>query len=78
MASEADRILRATDKPIVDENESDSPMVSTSSNAAAAKIVDKIIPKMSDYWKKSTIIEEDCQAYHSAGCLTGDLVSHSV
>jgi hypothetical protein len=72
MASEADQILRTADEPIVGESnndsrtESDSPAVSTSSNTTAAKIADKTVPDMSDYWKKSTITEADHQAYHSA------------
>jgi hypothetical protein len=58
MASEADQILRTADEPIVGESnndsrtESDSPAVSTSSNTTAAKIADKTVPDMSDYWKK--------------------------
>jgi hypothetical protein len=55
MVSEVDQILHATDELVVDESKSDSgtesdcPAVSTSSNAAAAKIVDKTIPDMSDF-----------------------------
>jgi hypothetical protein len=50
MTDEADQILRATDKPLINENKSDSrtesdpPMMSTSSNAAAAKIADTTVP----------------------------------
>jgi hypothetical protein len=81
MASEADQILHAADEPVVDESksnsrtESDSPVVSTSCNAAAAKIVDKTTPDMSDYWKKLMITEADRQAYHSTSWLTGILES---
>jgi hypothetical protein len=42
--------------------ESDSRAMLTSSNAAAAKIADKTVPSMSDYWKKSTIIEANHKA----------------
>jgi hypothetical protein len=81
MVSEVDQILHATDELVVDESKSDSGTesdclaVSTSSNAAAAKIVDKTIPDMSDFWKKSTITEVDRQAYHSSSWLTGGLES---
>jgi hypothetical protein len=57
MAGEVDQILRAADEFVVDESKSDSGMeshslaASTSSNVIAAKIVDKTIPNMSDYWK---------------------------
>jgi hypothetical protein len=81
IVGEADKILHATDEPIVNESksdsgtESDSPAASTSSNAATAKITDKTIPDISDYWKKLTITEAHSQAYHSAGWLTDDLES---
>jgi hypothetical protein len=81
MDGEADQILHTADEPIVNESKSDSgtksdsPAVSTSSSAAAAKIADKTIPNLSDYWKKSTIIEADHQAYHSTGWLTSGLES---
>jgi hypothetical protein len=73
MAGEADQILHATDESVVTESrsdfrmESDSPAMSTSSNAVAVKIEDKTVPNMSDYWKKTMITEADRQAYHSTG-----------
>jgi hypothetical protein len=60
MASEADQIPRVTDKPIINDGKSDSEMESdvrttSSSNVAAAKMVDKTTPEMVDYWKKMTL-----------------------
>jgi hypothetical protein len=81
MADEADQILHATDESVVTESrsdfrmESDSPAMSTSSNAVAVKIEDKTVPNMSDYWKKTMITEANRQAYHSTGWLTGGLES---
>jgi hypothetical protein len=81
MADEADQTLNIPGEPIVDENksafavESDVPAASSSSNMVVAKMADKTIPKMSDYWKKSTITEAGCLAYHSIGWLSGGLES---
>jgi hypothetical protein len=55
MVGEADQTLNAADKPTGDENKSDSGIesdalvASSSSNMAAAKVTDKIVPDMSDY-----------------------------
>jgi hypothetical protein len=38
-------------------------------------MVNKITPSMSDYWKKSMIIEDNRSAYHVVGWLSGGLVS---
>jgi hypothetical protein len=76
MASETDHNL-----PITDDNksdygtESDILAASSSSNMAAAKIANKTIPHMSDYWKKSMITEADRKAYHSTDWLSGGLES---
>jgi hypothetical protein len=81
MAGEADRTLTAADMPTIDEGrndsgaESDAPTTSSSVTLAAIKMADNKVPEMSDYWKKSTIIEADRQAYHDFGWLTGDLIS---
>jgi hypothetical protein len=80
MAGEADQILHAFDEPIIDENiiafvaESDTPE-SSSSNAAVKNMVNKTTPSMSDYWKKSSITEDDHSAYHADGWLGGGLES---
>jgi hypothetical protein len=68
MARETAHNLPITDEPITNDTksdsrtESDSRAMLTSSNAAAAKIADKTVPSMSDYWKKSTIIEANHKA----------------
>jgi hypothetical protein len=81
MAGETDQTLHTVDKSIANEGKSDSGMdgdclvVSSSSNVAAVKIADKIIPDMSDYWKKSTVTEDDCKAYHVASWMNNSLES---
>jgi hypothetical protein len=81
MAGEADQTLHTIDEPVVDESkrdfgtESDISVASSSSNMTVVKIEDKIIPDMSDYWKKSTITEADRKAHHSASWLNDDLES---
>jgi hypothetical protein len=75
MARETDHNLPITDEPVADDTKSDSPVMSTSSNAATIKIADKTVPSMSDYWKKSTINKANRKAYHSAGWLTSNLES---
>jgi hypothetical protein len=63
MAVEADQTPRVINEPITDENKSDSrtesniPAGSSSSNIDVAKMVEKIISEMVDYWKKTTITE---------------------
>jgi hypothetical protein len=63
MAVEADQTPRVINEPITDENKSDSrtesniPVGSSSSNIDVAKMVEKIISEMVDYWKKMTITE---------------------
>jgi hypothetical protein len=80
MASEADQIIQASDEPVIDKHksasraESDAP-ASSSSNAAIKKMVNNTTPSMSDYWKKSTITEDDRSAYHATGWLGGGLGS---
>jgi hypothetical protein len=57
MAGETDRSLHVVDEPIIDKNksasgaESNIPVASSSSNAAAVKMADETTPEMSDYWK---------------------------
>jgi hypothetical protein len=81
MVGEADRTLAATDMPTIDEGrndsraESDAPVTSSSMTLAIIKMADHKVHEMSDYWKKSAIIEADCQAYHDFSWLTGNLMS---
>jgi hypothetical protein len=79
MAGETDCSLHIADEPVVDKNKSasgaegDVLVVSSSSNAAVVKMVDKTIPEMSGYWKKSMIIEADRLTYHSTDWLSDGL-----
>jgi hypothetical protein len=65
MAGEAGQNLPIIAEPVADDNKSDSGMesdvlmASSSANMVAVKIVDKVIPDMSAYWKKSTLTEAD-------------------
>jgi hypothetical protein len=38
-------------------------------------MVDRKVPEMSDFFKKTTVTEEECEAYHRFGWLTGSLIS---
>jgi hypothetical protein len=61
MTDETDQILHVSDEPIVNKSKSDSrmesdvPAASSSSNMIAAKMADKTMPEMVDYWKKTTV-----------------------
>jgi hypothetical protein len=50
-------------------------VASSSSNAAAVKMVNNTTPEISDYWKKSTVIEANRSSYHIASWLGSGLVS---
>jgi hypothetical protein len=81
MAGETDQTLHVAGDPIIDKNksasmaESDVSAASSSSDMATMKMVDKTIPEMSDYWKKSMITDIDHLTYHSTGWLSGGLES---
>jgi hypothetical protein len=82
MAGEADQTFNVLNEPIIDENKSPSGAesnvlaASSSSNEAATKMANKTSPSMSDYWKKSTITDADCSAYHATGWLGGGMEFH--
>jgi hypothetical protein len=65
MAGEANQTPHVINEPIVNENKSDSKMesnvstTSSSSNMATTKMMEKTIPKMVDYWKKTLVTETD-------------------
>jgi hypothetical protein len=65
LTGEANQVPPIIIKPTAVDNKSDfgtksdSPMASSSPNAAAAKMADDTVPNMSDYWNKSTITEAD-------------------
>ena len=48
---------------------------SSSPTLAATKMVDRRVPKMSNFFKKITVTEEERLAYHRIGWLTGNLIS---
>jgi hypothetical protein len=81
MAGETDQALHGTNKLAANEGksnskaESDTAVTSSSTTMAAINKVDKIVPDMIDYLKKSMIAEGDHQAYHDFGWLTSNLSS---
>jgi hypothetical protein len=52
-----------------------APATSSSPTLAATKMADRKVPEMSDFFKKSTVTEEECLAYDSFSWLTGNLIS---
>jgi hypothetical protein len=63
-----------------DDSEHDSGVESTamavsSSPTRGATMVDGEIPELTDFFKKTTVTEDDRRAYHDRGWLTGNLVS---
>jgi hypothetical protein len=60
---------------MISDAESDEAVASFSSNAAVEKMARKDVPVLSDYWKKSMVIEADHVAYHTVGWLSGGVES---
>jgi hypothetical protein len=81
MASETDQTLHVIGEVVADKTktasgaESDVLAASPSSNAATKKMANKDTPMLSDYWKKSMVMEVDRSAYHIAGWLGSALES---
>jgi hypothetical protein len=50
-------------------------MVASSPTRGATRMVMGEIPELTDFFKKTTVIEDDRRAYHDRGWLTGNLVS---
>jgi hypothetical protein len=81
MAAETTHDLPIADAPAGDDAQSDSgaesaaSVTSSSPTLAATKMVDRKVPEMSDFFKKTTVTEEERLAYHSFGWLTGNLIS---
>jgi hypothetical protein len=81
MATETAHDHPITDKPTTADSQSDSwaestaPTTSFSSTLAATKMVDRTVSEMCDFFKKTTITEEECRAYHRFSWLTGNLIS---
>jgi hypothetical protein len=44
-----------------------APATSSSPTLAATKMADRKVPEMSNFFKKTTVIEEERLAYHSFG-----------
>jgi hypothetical protein len=67
--------------PVNDDTKSDfravstAPMTSSSPTLGAIKMADKKVPVMSDFFKKTNVIDEERQAYNNFGWLTGNLIS---
>jgi hypothetical protein len=80
MAAETTYDLPITNKPVGNDAQSDSgvesvaPTTSSSPTLAVTKMTDIKVPKMSDFFKKTTITEEEHRAYHRFGWLTGNLI----
>jgi hypothetical protein len=81
MAMETAHDFPINDKPAGDDTQSDSGAVSvalatsSSPTLAATKMADRKIPEMSDFFEKTTVTEEERQAYHEFSWLTGNLIS---
>jgi hypothetical protein len=60
----------------VDDSGHDSTMVASSSpTRGVTKMAEGEIPELTDFFKKTTVTEDDHRAYHDRGWLTGNLVS---
>jgi hypothetical protein len=55
--------------------ESTAMATSSSPTRGTTKMVEEKIPELTDFFEKTTMIEDNCQAYHDRGWLTGNLVS---
>jgi hypothetical protein len=55
--------------------ESVAMVTSSSPTRGAAKMADEEIPELTDFFKKTTVTEDDCKAYHNHGWLPGNLLS---
>jgi hypothetical protein len=81
MTAESADNLPITDKPLGDDAQSDSrvesaaPATSSSPTLAATKMADEKVPEMSDFFKKTTVTQEEREANHRFGWLTGSLIS---
>jgi hypothetical protein len=81
LASEAHQTQHIIGEGVADDTmtasraENDVSVTSSSSNAIVEKMANKVTPMMSDYWKKSTVIEADRSTYHTTDWLGGALES---
>jgi hypothetical protein len=81
MVTETAHDFPIADKPTSNDAQSDSgvesaaPATSSSPTLAATKMVDRKVPGISDFFKKTTVTEEERLAYHRFNWLTGNLIS---
>jgi hypothetical protein len=81
MAVEIAHDLPIANKPIGNDTQSNSRAesaalaTSSSPTLATTKMVDRKVLEMSDFFKKTTVTEEERLAYHRFGWLTGNLIS---
>jgi hypothetical protein len=81
MAMETAHDLPISDAPTGDDTQSNSEAESTalvtssSPTQATTKMVDRKVPEMRDFFKKTTVTEEERLAYHSFDWLIGNLIS---
>jgi hypothetical protein len=72
MTAETAHDLPISHMPISDDAQSDSgaestaPITSSSPTLATTKMEDRKVPKMSDFFQKTTVTEEERVAYHSS------------
>jgi hypothetical protein len=50
-------------------------MAASSPTRGATRMAAGEIPKLTDFFKKTIVTEDDCRAYHDRGWLTGNLIS---
>jgi hypothetical protein len=55
--------------------ESTTMVASSSPTCDTAKMAEGKIPELTDFFKKTTVTEDDRRAYHDRGWLTGNLIS---
>jgi hypothetical protein len=55
--------------------ESTAMATSSSPTRGTTKMVEGKIPKLTEFFEKTTMMEDNCRAYHDRGWLTGSLVS---
>jgi hypothetical protein len=81
MAAETAHDLLIANKPTDNDAQSDSRgesialVTSSSPTLAATKMKNRKVSEMSDFFKKTTVTEEEHQAYHRFSWLTGNLIS---
>jgi hypothetical protein len=65
----------STDDSEHDSRAESAAIAASSPTRGATKVAVGEIPKVINFFKKMTVTEDDCWAYHDCGWLTGNLVS---